>query len=440
MDSPTHFDVLVLGTSLPNSIAAAALSKAGLTVLHVDEKDNYGGEHATLAPNDFSQDNLPPYARQYAIQLAPALVPAVGPLISAVVASGVSKYGAYKLLDALALFSDGQMKRVPGSKEDVFRATHIGLADKHRLMKFLLFAASDAEVTTDAPFAQYVREEFGLPDALADAVVYALAQCADATESTGPALARVRAFIRSTGRYGNSPFLVAHYGGLGEIAQGFCRTAAVHGAVYILGRKLVSLSHDEKWRIELDGVPDVLTADVLLTNDTDAKEKTACLVALTDTPPHMDDSESSADDALLIFPPASIPTVVRGLVSGARSMSAPQGHWVIQLFYTSPDPDPELLRPYLTTLLPSTQPLWEHTFVNPPPSNPSLPSTENVVRIPREEGLGPATLGDWAAEAAERAFWEVVKRVKGEAGADDIVWFAQDETDEVVAADDDEGW
>lgn len=44
------------------------------------------------------------------------------------------------------------------------------------------------------------------------------------------------------GRYGPSPFLVGHYGGVGEISQGFCRAAAVNGAVYILGRDIVSVN------------------------------------------------------------------------------------------------------------------------------------------------------------------------------------------------------
>ena len=65
------------------------------------------------------------------------------------------------------------------------------------------------------------------------------------TEPALPSLHRVRRYLRSTGRYGSSPFLVGYYGGTGEIAQGFCRVSAVSGGVYILGRcvdnELVSL-------------------------------------------------------------------------------------------------------------------------------------------------------------------------------------------------------
>ena len=42
-------------------------------------------------------------------------------------------------------------------------------------------------------------------------------------EPSTSALLRMRHYMRSAGRYGNSPFLMGHYGGLGEMVQGFCR-------------------------------------------------------------------------------------------------------------------------------------------------------------------------------------------------------------------------
>jgi RAB protein geranylgeranyltransferase component A len=37
------------------------------------------------------------------------------------------------------------------------------------------------------------------------------------------ATSRLRKYVRSTGKYGKSPFLLGQYGGIGEIVQGFCR-------------------------------------------------------------------------------------------------------------------------------------------------------------------------------------------------------------------------
>lgn len=103
-------------------------------------------------------------------------------------------------------------------------------------------------------------------------------------EPTLPALNRIRQYLRSAGRYGATPFLVGHYGGLGETAQGFCRTSAVKGGTYILGRRVVdvkppssaadSAAQDEKsaamssaeprYSVVLEDFDEPLTAKILL--------------------------------------------------------------------------------------------------------------------------------------------------------------------------------
>ena len=51
----THFDCLLLGTSLTNTLLAAALAKSGKKVLHIDRNDYYGGLDTSLPFNDFAQ-------------------------------------------------------------------------------------------------------------------------------------------------------------------------------------------------------------------------------------------------------------------------------------------------------------------------------------------------------------------------------------------------
>ena len=102
-------------------------------------------------------------------------------------------------------------------------------------------------------------------------------------EATLPTLLRLRAFLRSTGRYGPSPFLIGHYGGIGDIAQGFCRAAAVSGGVYILGRKItaVTSSHlnsfiqshltsdgksNYRYSVELENFPDSLFCHMIISS------------------------------------------------------------------------------------------------------------------------------------------------------------------------------
>lgn len=47
-DLPSEFDVVVLGTGLPESILAAAFSRNGYKVLHIDRNDFYSGAWASF--------------------------------------------------------------------------------------------------------------------------------------------------------------------------------------------------------------------------------------------------------------------------------------------------------------------------------------------------------------------------------------------------------
>lgn len=104
------------------------------------------------------------------------------------------------------------------------------------------------------------------------------------SDTTLPALLRIRKYLRSAGRYGASSFLVGHYGGSGEIAQGFCRTAAVAGGIYILGRSISSIidldpqpisqttlaDSDKpplpKYSVELDDFPEKLSCSLIISS------------------------------------------------------------------------------------------------------------------------------------------------------------------------------
>ena len=128
--------------------------------------------------------------RQYSLSLYPALLPSRGTLIQTLIDSGVSKYVGFRLLDGVSVWDDtateasgagsgsgsgsgpepgvvqgtaepvdavtasstsatsgssGKARRVPGSKEEVFKDKSVSLVDKRRLMRFLMFVAGDFE-------------------------------------------------------------------------------------------------------------------------------------------------------------------------------------------------------------------------------------------------------------------------------------------------------
>lgn len=97
---------------------------------------------------------------------------------------------------------------------------------------------------------------------------------------------RIRRYLRSAGRFGPSPFLIGHYGGAGEIAQGFCRASAVSGGVYILGRRILSVTYNSnpnpvpllssldqgdsnpisRYQISLEDFPETFTANAIISS------------------------------------------------------------------------------------------------------------------------------------------------------------------------------
>ena len=188
-------------------------------------------------------------------------------------------------------------------------------------------------------------------------------------EATLPTLLRLRAFLRSTGRYGPSPFLIGHYGGIGDIAQGFCRAAAVSGGVYILGRKITAVtgshlntsiqSHltsdgkpNYRYGVELENFPESLSCHMIISSSSyippqlegrvhqlsphqaqtgpDATSIVRCIAIIDrplsfqrlepnaepvdaleaetdlDTDPASQNTRMAVDTAILIFPPSSV--------------------------------------------------------------------------------------------------------------------------------------
>ncbi|KAF4619215.1 hypothetical protein D9613_005473 [Agrocybe pediades] len=315
----SQFDAVILGTGLVESITAAALSKAGYKVAHIDSNPYYGGEeaslsldelvqwadhNATLSSNDPSaryqritrSKEVPSQSRQYSICLRPAVIPALGPLISSLIMSGVAKYSGFRLLECVSVYdSSGRARNVPGSKEDIFKNKEISLIEKRRLMRFLTFAAAgdfaskkEVQGKEDMPFLDFIQSTFSLGSEIASVIAFSLAFCMSADEPALLTLQRLQTYLRSSGRYGSSPFLIGHYGGIGDIAQGFCRASAVSGGVYILARKVVSMKRNPiatqsatqeddpsavseakphfNYLVDLEDFPDTLSSNVIVSS------------------------------------------------------------------------------------------------------------------------------------------------------------------------------
>ncbi|GAA5922233.1 uncharacterized protein JCM15063_003226 [Sporobolomyces koalae] len=277
-NTPTHFNVLIVGTGLAESILAAALSKSGYSVLQLDSAPYYGTEHASLSLTELDQwvrdrperahastglrPDLVSRSQRFALSLFPVLLRASGPGIELLVRSKVATYLQFGLLAGVGLWTPdsdsdsdnvpkakGKVERVPASKADVFNDPNLSLIEKRRLTKLLLFAASQEPLETDQVLAanpeitclEYLAKAYNLKGTVAESLAYALALCSSPQDPAFEALQRLRSIIDSVGRYGPSPYLVGHYGGAGDLVGGFSRICAVWGGGQILGRPLLPL-------------------------------------------------------------------------------------------------------------------------------------------------------------------------------------------------------
>ena len=226
-------------SSLPPTTAAAAHAVAACATLDGFSRNNY----------------------RFALDLAPSLLLSLGPVVASIIKSGVGKkYLEFKALRATYILSGSALMLLPASKGDIFSSQHLSLMDKRCLMKFFKAIGPKSDAGADAGaqkrlqqsddavegvFLSELMTRHGLDDRLQEYVAYGMAGVARLRQaSAAEGIASIGAYLQSMGVYGEgSPFLYCCYGS-GEMAQAYCRMAAVYGGLYVLRRSISSI-HSE---------------------------------------------------------------------------------------------------------------------------------------------------------------------------------------------------
>ncbi|KAL1315957.1 hypothetical protein AAHE18_15G028300 [Arachis hypogaea] len=185
---PTNFDLIIVGTGLPESILAAAASAVKKTVLHLDPNSFYGSHFATLSLIDLTSHlnshsvpapPLPPSAagsgdsdyavvdlvhdplysdievewhgsedetskiredsRKFNIDLGgPRALFCADSCIDLLLKSGAAQYLEFKGVDASLVYepNGSGLANVPDSRGAIFRDKNLSLKEKNQLMRF----------------------------------------------------------------------------------------------------------------------------------------------------------------------------------------------------------------------------------------------------------------------------------------------------------------
>ncbi|KAK1410526.1 hypothetical protein QVD17_37063 [Tagetes erecta] len=181
---PTNFDLIVIGTGLPESIIAAAASTAGKSVLHLDPNSNYGSHYSSLTLNDLisflntqspnpnlninqqhlvteSSDNtiaidlvtrgiysgveiccydqsVEKESRKFSLDLAgPRVLFCADLCVEMLLKSSGNQYVEFKNVDASYVCDgNGELMNVPDSKSAVFKDKTLKYSEKNQLNSF----------------------------------------------------------------------------------------------------------------------------------------------------------------------------------------------------------------------------------------------------------------------------------------------------------------
>jgi len=262
-----EYDVIVMGTGMKECILSGLLSTMGKKVLVVDRNNYYGGDSASLnlsnlykkfrggeAPSSF-YDQLG-HNRDYNVDMIPKCIMACGKLVKMLLHTKVTRYLDFKSLDASYVYKNKKVYKVPATASEALSSSLLGLFEKRRFRKFLMFLAKvDKEKPEtfdglDLPSMtmQQLYDHFGLEKPTREFVGHAMALQLDDSYLSAramPTVEAIRLYCYSLDQYGKSPYIYPMYG-LGGLPEGFSRLCAIHGGTFMLNRSVDEVLFDSE--------------------------------------------------------------------------------------------------------------------------------------------------------------------------------------------------
>jgi Rab GDP dissociation inhibitor len=250
-----EYDAIVMGTGLKECVISGLLSVKGKRVLQVDRNGYYGGDGASLNLTNFFEKFQAGEAptnlganRDYNIDLIPKFIMACGNLTKMLLHTKVTRYLDFKSIAGSYVYKGGQILKVPATPEEALRSSLMGLFEKRRFRKFLIFVDQYAEAKPETHEGRdltrmTMRElytDFGLVPETHQFISHAMCLELDEKHMDLPALPTIKGlqvYMYSLSRYGTSPYIYPVYG-LGGLPEGFSRICAIHGGTFMLNQNV----------------------------------------------------------------------------------------------------------------------------------------------------------------------------------------------------------
>ncbi|CAG06863.1 unnamed protein product, partial [Tetraodon nigroviridis] len=257
-----EYDIIVLGTGIKECILSGLMSQNGKKVLHIDRNSYYGGESASISTLEqlYKRFKVPRpaeslgHGKEWNIDLVPKFFLASGELVKILVHTEVTRYVDFKVIQGSYVYKAGKLHKVPGTEEEAHASDLMGMFDRRRFRKLLLFALNfdvrNPRTYQDMdPNHMTVRDLFSHFDLGLDAVEFtghALALHSSDSYLDQPFLEtvnRIKLYSESLSRHSASPYIYPVYG-MGELPQAFTRLNAEYGGTFLLNRAVNEIVMD----------------------------------------------------------------------------------------------------------------------------------------------------------------------------------------------------
>ncbi|XP_049894859.1 rab GDP dissociation inhibitor beta [Epinephelus moara] len=257
-----EYDIIVLGTGLKECILSGLMSQSGKKVLHIDKNPYYGGASASISPleelykkyNVSGPSKSMGRGKEWNVDLIPKFFLANGELVKILVHTEVTRYLDFKVIEGSYVYKAGKLHKVPGTEEEAHNSDLMGMFDKRRFRKLLLFALNfdmrnprtyqDMDPKKLTTRDLFTRFDLGLD--VMEFTGHAIALHSNESyldRPYGETIGRIRLYCESLSRHSASPYLYPVYG-LGELPQGFARLSAEYGGTFLLNRAVDELVMD----------------------------------------------------------------------------------------------------------------------------------------------------------------------------------------------------
>jgi len=215
--------------------------------------------------------------RRFNIDTIPKVLWSAGSDVDVLVKSGTFRYLEFLCGKNTFIVDGNRLQLVPCSKKDIFRSKDISLIEKRQLMQFISTisqefqnssqsdatpgenkeksessesenkeAISFSSAEEEMSFVDFMNSK-KLPGKLQQFLLYVISliesyqgEASETRVSVKEGIARVKAYMTSIGRYGDTPFLIPLYGA-SELPQAYSRMSAVNGGIFVLNRRLNSI-------------------------------------------------------------------------------------------------------------------------------------------------------------------------------------------------------